>query len=49
MPVEITLLSSAVAEHVDDQNQPVYLFDWQHHNDLFPSGWKAESSESQVA
>ncbi|KAH7890355.1 common central domain of tyrosinase-domain-containing protein [Phlebopus sp. FC_14] len=45
-PVEVVLLSSAVAEHVDDQNQPVYLFDWKPHNDLFPSGWKAEAAEA---
>ncbi|KIJ62510.1 hypothetical protein HYDPIDRAFT_169156 [Hydnomerulius pinastri MD-312] len=45
-PVEISLLSSAVAEHADDKNKPVYFFDWKPHNSLFPSGWKAESQEA---
>jgi tyrosinase len=45
-PVEISLLSSAVAEHSDDKNKPVYFFDWKPHNSLFPSGWKAESREA---
>ncbi|KAF9221154.1 Di-copper centre-containing protein [Gyrodon lividus] len=45
-PVEITLLSSAVAQHANDKNQPVYFFDWKPHKGLFPSGWKAESVEA---
>ncbi|KAH7886251.1 common central domain of tyrosinase-domain-containing protein [Phlebopus sp. FC_14] len=46
-PVEISLLSSAVAEHVDDENHPVKLFDWKPHNDLFPSGWRAVATEAK--
>ncbi|KAF8841780.1 hypothetical protein BDN67DRAFT_980059 [Paxillus ammoniavirescens] len=45
-PVEVTLLSSAIAEHEDDKNQPVHFFDRNAHEDLFPSGWKAESAEA---
>jgi len=48
-PVEITLLSSAVAEHPNDKNQPVYFFDWKPHKGLFPSGWKAEALEATQA
>ncbi|KAF9220357.1 Di-copper centre-containing protein [Gyrodon lividus] len=44
-PVEITLFSSAVAEH-DDDEEPVEFFDWKPHNGLFPSGWKAEAEEA---
>lgn len=43
---EVTLYTSAVAEKVDDEGHPVYLFDWQHYNALFPSRWKAETEES---
>ncbi|KAI6015625.1 common central domain of tyrosinase-domain-containing protein [Pisolithus marmoratus] len=46
IPAEVTLYTSAVAEKVDDQGHPVYLFDWQPHNELFPNGWKAESKEA---
>ncbi|KAF9234904.1 common central domain of tyrosinase-domain-containing protein, partial [Melanogaster broomeanus] len=35
-PVEISLVSSGVAEHVNDGKQPVYLFDWNSHKALFP-------------
>ncbi|KIK97473.1 hypothetical protein PAXRUDRAFT_221546 [Paxillus rubicundulus Ve08.2h10] len=35
-PVETTLLSSAIAQHADDKNQPVYFFDWMPHKGLFP-------------
>ncbi|KAF8841782.1 Di-copper centre-containing protein [Paxillus ammoniavirescens] len=45
-PVEITLLSSAIAQHANDKNQPVHFFDWKPHKGLFPSGWKAESVEA---
>ncbi|KAF9231287.1 hypothetical protein BU15DRAFT_82598 [Melanogaster broomeanus] len=45
-PVEVSLVSSGVAEHVNDSNQPVYLFDWNSHKGLFPSGWKAEDVEA---
>ncbi|KAF9231286.1 common central domain of tyrosinase-domain-containing protein [Melanogaster broomeanus] len=45
------LLASAkggdsVAEHINDSKQPVYLFDWNSHKALFPSGWKAEDVEA---
>ncbi|KIO07087.1 hypothetical protein M404DRAFT_998513 [Pisolithus tinctorius Marx 270] len=43
---EVTLYTSAVAEKVDDEGHPVYLFDWQPHNALFPSRWKTETEES---
>ncbi|KAI6154136.1 common central domain of tyrosinase-domain-containing protein [Pisolithus tinctorius] len=46
VPVEVTLYTSAVAEKVDDEGHPVYLFDWQPHNALFPNGWKAETKEA---
>ncbi|KAG9312495.1 hypothetical protein JVU11DRAFT_6882 [Chiua virens] len=45
-PAEVTLLSSALAEHAEDDKQPVHFFDWQRHVDLFPSGWKDESKPS---
>ncbi|KIK95283.1 hypothetical protein PAXRUDRAFT_141006 [Paxillus rubicundulus Ve08.2h10] len=45
-PVEVTLLSSAIAQHANDKNQPVHFFDWKPHKGLFPSGWKAESVEA---
>lgn len=35
-PAEVALLSSAVAEHANDKNQPVHFFDWKRHVDLFP-------------
>lgn len=34
-PVEISLVSAAVAEHGEDNNRPVYLCDWQHHDGVF--------------
>ena len=34
-PVEISLVSAAVAEHVEHKNHPVYLCDWQHHDGIF--------------
>ncbi|KAF9222229.1 Di-copper centre-containing protein [Gyrodon lividus] len=45
-PAEITLYSTAVAQHANDKNQPVYYFNWQPHRGLFPSGWKAESVDA---
>ncbi|KAF9240821.1 hypothetical protein BU15DRAFT_61155 [Melanogaster broomeanus] len=45
-PVEVSLVSSGVAEHVNDSKQPVYLFDWNSHKALFPSGWKAEDVDA---
>ena len=35
-PAEVTLVSSAVAEHGNDNNQPVHFIDWMRHVDLFP-------------
>ena len=35
-PAEVALVSSAVAEHGNDKNQPVHFFDWKRHVDLFP-------------
>ncbi|KAH0835588.1 common central domain of tyrosinase-domain-containing protein [Lanmaoa asiatica] len=48
-PAEVSLLSAAVAEDVKDKNQPVHFFDWQHHTDIFPGGWKAEISQVPAA
>ncbi|KAF8841411.1 Di-copper centre-containing protein [Paxillus ammoniavirescens] len=45
-PVEITLFSAAVAEHVNDE-EPVQFLDWKPHNGLFPSGWKALADEAK--
>ncbi|KAG2112667.1 common central domain of tyrosinase-domain-containing protein [Suillus discolor] len=46
-PVEISLVSAAVAEHVEDKNRPVYLCDWQHHNSIFNGGWLATHKDSE--
>ncbi|KAG2111280.1 uncharacterized protein F5147DRAFT_744943 [Suillus discolor] len=45
-PVEISLVSAAVAEHVEDKDRPVYLCDWQHHGDIFNGGWLATHKDS---
>jgi len=45
-PVEISLVSTAVAEHESKQNHPVYLFDWQHHEGIFNAGWLATHRDS---
>ncbi|KAG2143655.1 common central domain of tyrosinase-domain-containing protein [Suillus clintonianus] len=45
-PVEISLVSAAVAEHVEDEDRPVYLCDWQHHEAVFNSGWLATHKDS---
>ncbi|KIK38794.1 hypothetical protein CY34DRAFT_90343 [Suillus luteus UH-Slu-Lm8-n1] len=34
-PVQISLVSAAVAEHGKDNARPVYLCDWQHHDGIF--------------
>jgi tyrosinase len=34
-PVEISLVSTAVAEHVEHKDRPVYLLDWQNHDGVF--------------
>ncbi|KAG2125794.1 common central domain of tyrosinase-domain-containing protein [Suillus clintonianus] len=39
-PVEISLISTAVAEH-GDKSRPVYMLDSQHHDSVFSSGWHA--------
>ncbi|KAG2135388.1 common central domain of tyrosinase-domain-containing protein [Suillus bovinus] len=46
-PIEISLVSSAVAEHVEDKNRPVYLCDWQHHDNIFNGGWLATHKDSK--
>ncbi|KAG2048248.1 hypothetical protein BDR06DRAFT_962875 [Suillus hirtellus] len=33
-PVEMFLVSAAVAEHVEDKDLPVYVCDWPHHGDI---------------
>jgi len=34
-PIEISLVSTAVAEHGQDKDRPVYICDWQHHDGVF--------------
>lgn len=46
-PVEISLVSAAVAEHAEDNNRPVYLCDWQHHDSVFNGGWLATHKDSE--
>lgn len=46
-PVEISLVSTAVAEHGKDKSRPVYLCDWQHHDGIFNSGWLATHKDSE--
>ncbi|OAX41795.1 Di-copper centre-containing protein [Rhizopogon vinicolor AM-OR11-026] len=46
-PVEISLVSAAVAEHVEDKDRPVYLLDWQHHDGVFSGGWLATHKDSE--
>ncbi|KAG1789912.1 hypothetical protein EV424DRAFT_1355556 [Suillus variegatus] len=46
-PIEISLVSAAVAEPVEDKNHPVYLCDWQHHNSIFNGGWLATHKDSE--
>lgn len=46
-PVEISLVSAAVAEHGKDKSRPVYLCDWQHHDGIFNSGWLATHKDSE--
>ena len=48
-PAEVALLSSAVAEHVDDKNQPVHFFDWKRHVDLFPVRARPLANPSPLA
>lgn len=45
-PIEISLVSTAVAEHVEDKDRPVYLCDWQHHDGIFNGGWLATHKDS---
>ncbi|KAG1751810.1 common central domain of tyrosinase-domain-containing protein [Suillus lakei] len=45
-PVEISLVSAAVAEHAEDKDRPVYLCDWQHHDAIFNGGWLATHGDS---
>ncbi|KAG2121574.1 common central domain of tyrosinase-domain-containing protein [Suillus cothurnatus] len=40
-PIEISLVSTAVAEHGQDKDRPVYICDWQHHDGVFIGGWQA--------
>ncbi|KAG2131871.1 common central domain of tyrosinase-domain-containing protein [Suillus cothurnatus] len=46
-PIEIALVSAAVAEHVEDKDRPVYLCDWQHHDGIFNGGWQANHKDSE--
>ncbi|KAI6142105.1 common central domain of tyrosinase-domain-containing protein [Pisolithus tinctorius] len=46
IPAKVALYTSGVAEKIGDANHPVHLFDWKRHNDLFPSGWRAEDDEA---
>lgn len=46
-PVEISLVSAAVAEHGKDDARPVYLCDWQHHDGIFNGGWLATHKDSE--
>ncbi|KAG1750495.1 common central domain of tyrosinase-domain-containing protein [Suillus paluster] len=46
-PVEIALVSVAVAEHAEDKDRPVYLLDWQHHDSVFSGGWLATHRDSE--
>ncbi|KAG1816855.1 common central domain of tyrosinase-domain-containing protein [Suillus subaureus] len=46
-PVEISLVSAAVAEHVEDKDRPVYLCGWQHHASIFNGGWRATHKDSE--
>lgn len=34
-PLEISLVSTAVAEHGEDKDRPIYMCDWQHHDGIF--------------
>jgi len=34
-PVEISLVSAAIAEHIEHKDRPVHLFDWQRHDGIF--------------
>ncbi|KAG1810849.1 common central domain of tyrosinase-domain-containing protein [Suillus subaureus] len=40
-PIEISLVSTAVAEHGQNKDRPVYICDWQHHEGVFSGGWQA--------
>ncbi|KAG0692058.1 common central domain of tyrosinase-domain-containing protein [Suillus ampliporus] len=46
-PVEISLVSAAVAEHVEKKDRPIYLCDWQHHDAIFSRGWLATHRDSK--
>jgi tyrosinase len=46
-PKEISLVSAAVAQHVEDKDRPVYLFDWQRHDGIFNGGWLATHKDSE--
>ncbi|KAG1857734.1 common central domain of tyrosinase-domain-containing protein [Suillus subalutaceus] len=46
-PVEISLVSAAVAEHVEDKARPVHLCDWQLHDGIFNGGWLATHKDSE--
>lgn len=46
-PVEISLVSIAVAEHAEDKDRPVYLLDWQNHDGVFNGGWLATHRDSE--
>ncbi|KAG1718300.1 common central domain of tyrosinase-domain-containing protein [Suillus occidentalis] len=46
-PVQISLVSAAVAEHGKDNARPVYLCDWQHHDGIFNGGWLATHKDSE--